>query len=266
MTRVALIDGDMITHRSASSCNPTKKKPFLEEEFIAIARMRDLCERIHREVEADQYRIFIGGAENFRQLLDPSYKANRANIPRPVHLDSCRNVLVREWGAEVCAGYEADDGIGIAAQGDFIIVSNDKDFRQIAGEHYNPVAKYKDENGLFLAVSEHSVVDDATAAFNFFLHMLVGDTSDNIRGVDGIGPIRGRGHLENKSPTEMYSCVRGLYSDDERFLLNYRLLRILRSEEEFRELEAIICESKRQKPTEASGPEDTGNIPGVNQE
>jgi 5'-3' exonuclease len=247
MGLVALIDGDIVAYRCAASCEPTKTNPNSENERIAIARTDELMDRILSAVKTTEYQLFVSGSENFRKLLYPEYKRHRDDIPKPRHLDALRNFLVHEWGAEVAAGYEADDAIGIAhgrlenLDGGVkspVICSIDKDFRQIPGLHYNFV---KDEA---------AVVSPYEATFSFWCHMLIGDTSDNVRGVAGIGPIKSRRHLENLAPEEMESVVRELYADDERFALNRRLLRILRTEQEWIDIETELREGKGPQPPE----------------
>lgn len=234
---IALIDADMVAYRCAASCEPTKEKLEREPLDIAIQRADELAYRILNTTQAEEHRFFLSGSDNFRKILYPEYKANRARLPRPEWLDPLREFLVTEWKAEVTAGYEADDGIGIAAKEDFVIVSNDKDFLQIPGEHYNPV---KDE---------FKTVDREFAVYSFWRQMLVGDSSDNVRGIDGIGPVRADKILRNLRPEDMEHTVREYYQDGERFLLNYRLLRILRSEEEY---ENIISQGQGQKITTES--------------
>ena len=112
---LALLDGDIIAFRCAASCEPTKEKPFREPVEHAIGRADELTYRICNTVSSDEHRIFIGGSENFRKQWYPDYKAHRRSQPKPEYLDAVRNFLVEEWEAELCAGYEADDGIGIAA-------------------------------------------------------------------------------------------------------------------------------------------------------
>jgi 5'-3' exonuclease len=131
-----------------------------------------------------------------------------------------------------------------------IIVSNDKDFKQIAGEHYNPV---KDE---------FEVVDDTMAAFYFYHQMLKGDAADNIRGVDGIGEVRATRLLTGLTPEEMHTACMRSYDDEKRFLLNFNLLRILRSIEDYHEITAGLdetaeCEEQGPEPTKDSGGGDT---------
>ena len=65
----------------------------------------------------------------------------------------------------------------------------------------------------------------------FWTQMLVGDTSDNVRGVDGIGPVKAKKALEKlKDNGEWFDCVRKLYADDGRFLLNLNLFWVQRNE------------------------------------
>lgn len=241
--------------RCAASCLPSQKKarelgiPFeaLQPDTLeeAIYRANELLYRIVDTCASNEYRVFLSGGGNFRKLLYPQYKAHRDDKPKPPYLDSLRELLVREWEAELCSGYEADDGIGMAHSEHAIIVSNDKDFKQIPGEHYNPV---KDE---------FEVVDSIEASRYFYTQMLKGDSSDNVPGIDGIGDVRAGRLLRDKSPEEMHSIVYDLYGDPKRFFLNHRLLSILRSAQEWEELQAelnetTVSKSEGQELTEES--------------
>jgi len=225
---IALIDGDIVAYRCAASCMPSKTRPEKEDLSVAISRADELCYRILNSCQADEYRIFISGTDNFRNQLYPEYKANRREIIRPEHLDPVRLFLVGEWKASVTAGHEADDAIGIAANEHSVICSIDKDLRQIPGEHYNFV---KD---VFDTVSPYDAVR------NFYTQLLVGDPSDNVAGVAGIGTVKAGRVLGGCTTKEMEVAVRRLYEDERRYVLNYRLLRIVRSEEEMTEIEDSI--------------------------
>jgi 5'-3' exonuclease len=258
--KVALVDGDIICYRSAASCMPTKGEPDRrEEDYVAKGRAADILNRIGDRTQATEYRVFISGTDNFRYRLFPDYKANRLGVTRPEHLGAVQQFLVKRWGATIVNGYEADDAIGIAATEDSVICSIDKDLRQISGEHYNFV---KDT---------FEVVSPEDATYQLYSQMLIGDSSDNIRGVEGIGPVKARKHLENLSAEEMHLRVRELYGDDERFILNLRLLSVLRSEEQYLQVLGEIdadkqCESEGEKSTEDSGSSGTRSLEGVNEE
>ena len=249
---MVLIDGDIISYRCAASCEPTKERQELLDLDTAIQRADELVYRILDTCGASEYRVFLSGSENFRKLLSPSYKANRVQ-EKPRYLDSVHDFLFKEWNAEVSAGCEADDRIGIAAKDDFIIASIDKDFKQIPGRHYNFV---KDV---------HFEVTEQDAVRFFYGQMLIGDRSDNVSGVPGIGEVKAGRALQGLSPEEMDSCVRDFYrrsfGDLDQFFCNHLLLRIVRSEEELREIEAAISEGKRPEITTVLGSEDTSLLP-----
>ncbi len=240
--RVALIDGDIVAYRSSASCEPSKTREHREEEFVAKGRANDICNRIGDKCQADELRVFLSGVGNFRYVLFPNYKANRVGVPKPKHLGAVQQLLVKKWGAKVIDGMEADDAIGIAANADtnFIVCSIDKDLRQIAGEHFNFVK------------NEFEVVSPEAAAYQLYSQMLIGDTSDNVRGVDGIGPVKAKRVLEGKDTEEMYLTVKELYGDTDRFFLNLRLLSVLRTDDDYQRIlgeinENIECESKREE-------------------
>jgi len=137
---------------------------------------------------------FDVGRPTIRTEIAADYKANRAPMPPDlveqipwVH-ESCEGLGVPILVAE---GYEADDVIGTlavrAAEAGFevAIVTGDKDFFQLVGgaiKVYNPrdEGTWYDEAGVVekFGVGPAQVVD---------VLALMGDASDNIKGVPGIG-------------------------------------------------------------------------------
>jgi DNA polymerase-1 len=130
----------------------------------------------------------------FRDALVDDYKANREAMPDDLAEQTA-------WVHEACEamgvpiltapGYEADDVLATlahraVAQGfDVALVTIDKDFFQLVGEHvrvYDPRedGQWFDADGVKekFGVAPHQVVD---------VLALVGDTSDNVAGVPGIG-------------------------------------------------------------------------------
>jgi DNA polymerase I len=158
--------------------------------------------RLYDQEKPDGTLVFfdLGGAQD-RLALHPDYKANREEMPEAL---SKQIPVVKELtramglgGIEV-DGVESDDllaseAISLARKGDMVlIVSSDKDFAQIVGERIRmmlppPTANPKlgwrvlDEAG----VKEKFGVEPAKIADYL---ALVGDTSDNIPGLDGVGP------------------------------------------------------------------------------
>ena len=67
----------------------------------------------------------------------------------------------------------------------------------------------------------------------FYEQCLKGDTSDNVKGIEGIGKKKAEKLLVNcQSEEEMFRIVRDTYGNDEEFLMNARVLWILRTEDD----------------------------------
>ena len=227
MALIALVDADIVAFRCAATAEN-------DEEWIAIARTKELIETILQEVGATEYKCYLTGQNNFRKQIYPEYKANRIGKPLPKHLDACKQFLVDHWGATVCEGYEADDALGINQEkfleGNTIICSIDKDLRQIPGEHYNFVKKERD------------YVNDENALRTFYTQLLVGDPGDNIRGCPGIGKAKAPKILDGcTTDDEMFEAVRSAYNDDTSMLINGQLLWI------WRQMNDIWCPTKLQE-------------------
>ena len=141
---------------------------------------------------------------SFREQRYPAYKATREKLDEQLQQDFDRSVerirqILAAFRVPVLGveGFEADDVIGTlataaAAQGlRAVIVSGDKDFYQLIAPG---IALLNPGRGGPAAVEEHWV-DEANASDRFgvppervvdFLG-LVGDTSDNVPGVKGVG-------------------------------------------------------------------------------
>ena len=142
----------------------------------------------------------LGGAQD-RLALHPEYKAQRAEMPAALEQQlPYVKLLTRAMGlvGVELHGVESDDLLASQAQAlagaghDVLIVSADKDFAQVVGDRVKillppPTANPKlgwrqlDEAGV---VEKFGVPPGQIADYL----ALVGDTSDNIPGVNGVGP------------------------------------------------------------------------------
>jgi len=210
----ALIDADIVAYRVACTLEDDDA-----EDFV-YARAEDLIDQILVNTETTEYRLFLTGKNNFRYTIYPEYKAHRPK-EKPFWLEKCRQYLIATFNAEVIDGQEADDALGIAQTEDTIICSIDKDLLMIPGRHYNFV---KDE---FQEVTNDS------GMLHFYMQCLTGDRSDNIKGIEKIGPKKAEKILAGcVTEQEMFNAVREAYSNDEEFLMNGRVLWIRRKENE----------------------------------
>lgn len=169
MKSVALIDGDIVCYRcAAASENDTRD--------IAEIRVDELMRRILHETNALEYKVWIGGSDNFRYKIYPDYKAHRKTKPKPIWLDATREHLVRYWNAKITDGNETDDELGIeqTCRGlESVICSIDKDLLQIPGYHFN-----------FVKGQERCVSPIDGLRF-FYSQLIHGDGSDHIPAFDG---------------------------------------------------------------------------------
>lgn len=220
---IALLDGDLIAYINSASA----ENDGLE---IALARVDKMMRDVIHDVMAEEYKCFISGDNNFRKQINPEYKANRDNKPRPQFLQQCREYLVSEWKASVTDGYEADDALGISQKENTIICSIDKDMRQIPGKHYSwPISR----KGLVVREEEFFEVTYLDGLKHFYKQLLIGDTADNIFGVEGIGKVKAEkliGPLSEEK--EMKELVMKLYDNEERFISNANCLWLWRREGE----------------------------------
>jgi 5'-3' exonuclease len=205
---IALIDADIVAYRCAASAEH-------EGEEIALLRVEGMMQEILSKHE--EYKAFLTGPNNFRYKIYPAYKANRVNKDKPLYLKDCQDYLVSEYKAVVSDGCEADDLLGINQTEDSVIYSIDKDLLMIPGHHFNFVT------GIYKEISELDGLKQ------FYRQMLIGDTADNVKGVDGIGKVKATkliDHLETEE--EMSEVVYLLYDTPERFAVNADLLWIWR--------------------------------------
>ncbi len=136
-------------------------------------------------------------APTFRHEIDDQYKANRPPQPDelragiPLIKEMLRKFRISNIEQD---GFEADDIIGtiafnaVADEVDVFLVTPDKDFMQLVDEHITMV-KPDNKNGGFNLIDREGVMDYFGVYPDQVIDVLaiIGDTSDNIPGVPGIG-------------------------------------------------------------------------------
>ena len=138
--------------------------------------------------------IFDASGPTFRDDLYPEYKANRSPMPddlrsqiAPIH----EVMKLQGWPVVAVPGVEADDVIGTMARigaergMEVIISSGDKDLSQLVNEHITIIdtmnGKKRDIAGV---TAEFGVPPSLMLDYQ----NLVGDTVDNVPGVEKVGP------------------------------------------------------------------------------
>lgn len=157
-----------------------------ETDYIAnaLANARTAVDFILEQCfpERTYYEAYLTGKGNYRNTVATikPYKGNRDPTHKPKYFKDIREYFVNKYGAIVVEGQEADDALGIKQFSNpdksTVICSIDKDLKMIPGYHYNP------STGNFW----YQTMDEANMFF--WWQMMVGDTTDNIPGINKVGP------------------------------------------------------------------------------
>lgn len=150
--------------------------------------------KLLREIRPDYMAFcFDVSSDSFRKELDPRYKANRSEMPADLvpqipyirRLSEALGIPCLDY-----QNYEADDIIGTLTKLgrdhglEVVIVSSDKDFAQLVKPYVSMYDTMKD-----IRYDEAGVVNKWGVEPRKFIDFLsiVGDSSDNVAGVKGIG-------------------------------------------------------------------------------
>ncbi|MCE5272012.1 DNA polymerase I, partial [bacterium] len=162
--------------------------------LLQLGRLLEKC--------APEYLAFVfdSGKPTFRHQMYSQYKATREKMPEDMRsqIAPARELIERGLRIPICEleGFEADDVIGtlarrIAAAGmEAVIVSGDKDFYQLIGpgvKLYNPHGQGEDAEWVDTSNAHERL--GVTAGQTVDLLALMGDSSDNVPGVRGIGKV-----------------------------------------------------------------------------
>ncbi len=175
----------------------------------AVFGVANMFSRIIKDEKPDLLAIALDSPEkNFRHAIYPQYKEHRQRMPEELSVQiPLIERLIRGFNLHILkkSGMEADDLIGAAAlKGaklgyDVTIVSGDKDLMQLVGRGirmFDPLKDaWYDEAGVKekMGVPPERITD---------LLGLMGDASDNIPGVPGVGEKTARALLDRYSTLE----------------------------------------------------------------
>ena len=197
--KLLILDGNSVINRAYFGVRPLTNRDGLFTH--AIYGFLNILERMEKEEQPEAIAVaFDLHGPTFRHLKYEGYKANRHGMPEelaqqmPVMKDVLRamNIPIYE-----CQGWEADDVIGTVAKicsgsgWECVIVTGDRDSLQLIDENVHvklviskpgqttaelyDEEKFRSEYGF----EPKKLID---------LKALMGDSSDNIPGVGGVGP------------------------------------------------------------------------------
>jgi DNA polymerase-1 len=211
--RLFLLDGAAVAYRAHFAFIKNPRKTSKGFDTSAIYGFVDTLLMILRKQKPEYFAVVFDSREpTFRHKLYKEYKANREEMPEDLSKGFpyiYKMVKALNLPLLVKPGFEADDLIGTMVKRaqkekiDSVIVSGDKDFMQLIGpgvQMYKPkwpndwsMADEKDVMEKF-GVKPDQVID---------VLALMGDASDNVPGVPGIGEktattlIQAYGTMEN---------------------------------------------------------------------
>jgi DNA polymerase-1 len=195
MKTLLLVDGSSYLYRAFHALRQGDLRSAKGEPTGAIYVMLNMLRRLLKDAPADYVAcVFDAKGKTFRDAVYPQYKANRPPMPDDlaVQIEPLKEAIVAlGWPLLEIEGVEADDVIGTlarqaAADGMKVTISTgDKDFAQLVNDRVTLVNTMTNE-----------VLDEAgveakfgikPARFTDYL-ALVGDSIDNVPGVEKVGP------------------------------------------------------------------------------
>lgn len=245
-----LIDGDILNYKVCTTnmrdtCFDGTTHLHWLDDATAKAAVRAALDYYIKKFDTEKIIIALSDSENFRNSVYPQYKSSRKNLTKPPGFVAVRDYIKEQHKFVQKPKIEADDVLGILAthpdivQGEKVIISIDKDFKQIPGTLFN-----SDKKELYAITKEE-------ADYYFWQQTLTGDTTDGYPGCPKIGEktvqkLLGKGLTEENA----WSIIVGQFikaGKSEEFALQMaRCARILRAEDyNFEKGEPILWKPKQ---------------------
>ena len=222
-----LIDADYIVYKGCAGAED--EIDWGDDVITVVSKFSDAMAFVSRDLskiknkfmwDTPEVVLFFSDSKNFRKKIYPDYKGHR-NRKKPCGYRRVISELSRQYEVIRLPELEADDSMGIYATkypGN-IIVSPDKDMKQIPGMLYN--------------MDETVTITPEQGEQWHYIQTLAGDQTDGYSGVPGIGIKRAVALFEEQGynwKTVVQAFIdKGLTEDDA--LMNARLAKILTNKE-----------------------------------
>ena len=245
-----LIDADYIVYKSCAGAET--EIDWGDDVIMVVSKFSEAMANVQRELvkikshfmwDVPEILLFFSDSVNFRKKIFPSYKGHR-NRKKPCGYRRVISELAEQYGVIRMPTLEADDAMGIYATENpgNIIVSPDKDMRQIPGKLFN--------------MDELIEITEEEGRQWHLIQTLAGDQTDGYSGVPGIG-IKRAVTLFGECGYCWDTVVKAFTDKDlteEDALINARLAKILTNKEYDSQKREVIpwC------PTDASDRTDDG--------
>ena len=231
-----LVDADFIVYKSCAAAET--EIDWGDDVILVTSKFSEAYNNVLKELnriknefiwDTPELILFFSDSKNFRKKIFGAYKGHR-NRKKPCGYRRVINELSKDHEVIKLPELEADDAMGIYAteHPGNIIVSPDKDMRQIPGRLYN--------------MDEMTTVTPTEGAKWHLIQTLAGDQTDGYSGVPGIG-IKRAVSLFDEHGYSWQTVIKAfkdkeLTKDDA--LMNARLARILTCTDYDSEKQSVI--------------------------
>ncbi len=221
-----LCDADYIVYKCCAAAE--SEIDFGDDVIVVTSKFKEAYSCVKRELNRiankfgsfDEMILFFSDSKNFRKDIQKDYKGHR-NRKKPCGYRRVINKLSEEYSVIKMPTLEADDSMGIYATKHTgnIIVSPDKDMRQIPGMLWN--------------FEESTLIKPEDGAKWHLIQTMAGDNTDGYAGVPGIGVKRAVALFEEKgySWKTVVEAFKEKGLSEDIALENARLARILTNED-----------------------------------
>ena len=221
-----LIDADFTVYKCCAAAE--SEIDFGDDVIVVTSKFSEAYACVMREIKKiqrhfgsfDDIILFFSSPDNFRKKIQGDYKGHR-NRKKPCAYKRVINKLKTEFEVITMPTLEADDAMGIYATkypGN-IIVSPDKDMRQIPGMLYN--------------LEESTLINPEEGAKWHLVQSAAGDNTDGYSGIPGIGIKRATQMFEEKgwSWKTLKEAFKEKGLSEDVALMNARLAKILTTDD-----------------------------------
>ncbi|UCD07279.1 MAG: hypothetical protein JSW41_05665 [Candidatus Aenigmatarchaeota archaeon] len=238
--KIAIIDGDSIGY----SIGWVNKDKGPDDMMQIILSVDEYMNRMIKKSGCTHIMGFLEGIQpNFRalsanvgQVFETGMKQYKESRQRDAgegwymkNFFLITHRLRTKYGFKNVEFVESDDAVIIMANRmreagtDHVICSPDKDLKQFPGSHYD------------YAKDEMIEITEEEAEYNFWMQMVTGDTTDDVEGIPGLGPVKAKKFLNGVKPEYFKDNVLTLYQAAFgervgvlRYAMTFNYLRMLR--------------------------------------
>lgn len=253
--KILLIDGENILHQSFHKFQNLKSTSGVPSGAI-YGFFKSLHYYLYRFDPNKVIITFDNGHSEFRLKLNPGYKEHRKDISFDREsLQNQKQVILKLLGIlrityiydkHKSTNYEGDDFLAKMAienckTSTITIVSSDKDFNQLLVK--KGIKIYNPRKEQYIMDVNCKEVFGYTPEETVPYLCMVGDTSDDIPGINGIGPVKARRILDNNP--DFWKYVETLTDDKKEILYrNRKLIDLFYFTDKFKDVKLPIKEYK----------------------